>query len=134
MTTATLCKKLLGVKNTVVESYDFYTDSDGVNHLKIYARANESMPEQMYGIRMSALTVAEDIFQSMTGLHEIRRYGEDWILVALSLRLYLKLTVSFVRITVWLPPPFHGPILPAALRRNSILQLPGLQSTCPEAL
>ncbi len=40
MTTATLCKKLLGVKNTVVESYDFYTDSDGVNHLRIYARAN----------------------------------------------------------------------------------------------
>ena len=40
MTTATLCKKLLGVKNTVVESYDFYTDSDGVNHLRIYVRAN----------------------------------------------------------------------------------------------
>ncbi len=26
----TLCKKLLNVKNTVVESHDFYPDKDGV--------------------------------------------------------------------------------------------------------
>ncbi len=39
MTTATLCKKLLGVKDTVVESYDFYTDSDGVYHLRQYVKA-----------------------------------------------------------------------------------------------
>lgn len=31
----TLCKKLLNVKNTVVESYNFYNDVDGVTHLRI---------------------------------------------------------------------------------------------------
>lgn len=34
----TLCKKLLNVKNTVVESYNFYNDVDGVTHLRIKAR------------------------------------------------------------------------------------------------
>lgn len=34
----TLCKKLLGVKHTVVESSDFYTDGNGVQHLRIKAR------------------------------------------------------------------------------------------------
>lgn len=34
----TLCKKLLNVKNTVVESHDFYSDADGVTHLRIHAR------------------------------------------------------------------------------------------------
>jgi transposase len=38
--TDTLCKKLLNVKNTVVESHDFYTDKDGVAHLRIKARPN----------------------------------------------------------------------------------------------
>ena len=33
-----LCKKLLNVKNTVVESHDFYSDKDGVVHLRIKAR------------------------------------------------------------------------------------------------
>lgn len=28
----TLCKKLLNVKNTVVESHNFYDDTDGVTH------------------------------------------------------------------------------------------------------
>jgi len=36
----TLCKKLLHVKNTVVESHDFFTDADGVQHLRIVARPN----------------------------------------------------------------------------------------------
>jgi hypothetical protein len=35
-----LCKKLLNVKNTVVESHDFYTDKNGVVHLRIKARPN----------------------------------------------------------------------------------------------
>ncbi len=34
----TLCKKLLHVKNTVVESHDFFKDSDGIAHLRIKAR------------------------------------------------------------------------------------------------
>ena len=34
----TLCKKILNVKNTVVESHDFYNDADGVTHLRIKAR------------------------------------------------------------------------------------------------
>lgn len=34
----TSCKKLLNVKNTVVESYNFYNDVDGVTHLRIKAR------------------------------------------------------------------------------------------------
>ena len=34
----TLCKKILNVKNTVVESHEFYIDADGVNHLRIKAR------------------------------------------------------------------------------------------------
>ena len=36
----TLCKKLLNVKHTVVESSDFYTGADGVTHLRIKARPN----------------------------------------------------------------------------------------------
>ncbi len=36
----TLCKKLLNVKNTVVESHDFFMDADGVAHLRIKARPN----------------------------------------------------------------------------------------------
>ena len=36
----TLCKKLLNVKNTVVESHDIYNDQDGVTHLRIKARPN----------------------------------------------------------------------------------------------
>ena len=36
----TLCKKLLNVKNTVVESHDFYNDTNGVTHLRIKARPN----------------------------------------------------------------------------------------------
>lgn len=30
-----LCKKLFNVKHTVVESYDFYIDRDGVHHIHI---------------------------------------------------------------------------------------------------
>lgn len=37
----TLCKKLLNVKNAVVESHDFYTDRTGVQHLRIKARPNK---------------------------------------------------------------------------------------------
>lgn len=36
--TNTLCKKLLNVKGAVVESHNFYTDADGVVHLRINAR------------------------------------------------------------------------------------------------
>lgn len=34
----TLCKKLLNVKDAVVTGHDFYSDNDGVKHLRIYAR------------------------------------------------------------------------------------------------
>jgi len=37
----TLCKKLLNVKTAVVEGNDFYTDADGVQHLRIKARPNK---------------------------------------------------------------------------------------------
>ena len=36
----TLCKKLLNVKHAVVEDAKFYTDDDGVNHIRIHARPN----------------------------------------------------------------------------------------------
>ena len=36
----TLCKNLLNVKKAVITGQDFYTDSDGVNHITIYARPN----------------------------------------------------------------------------------------------
>ena len=36
----TLCKKLLNVKHTVIESCEFYTDQDNVAHLRIQARPN----------------------------------------------------------------------------------------------
>ena len=36
-----LCKKLLGVKSAVVIGHDFYQDTDGVNHLRIYARPDK---------------------------------------------------------------------------------------------
>ena len=34
----TLCKKILNVKDAVVTGHDFYSDNDGVKHLRIYAR------------------------------------------------------------------------------------------------
>ena len=37
----TLCRKLLGVKHTVIEGQDFYTDEDGVNHLRIRVRVDK---------------------------------------------------------------------------------------------
>ncbi len=40
VSTNTLCKKLLNVKNAVVERCDFYSDQDGVNHIQIHARPN----------------------------------------------------------------------------------------------
>lgn len=36
----TLLKKLIGVKNVVVNFYDFYKDCQGVDHLTINARPN----------------------------------------------------------------------------------------------
>ena len=36
----TLCKKLLNVKDAVVEKSEFYTDPDGLNHIRIHARPN----------------------------------------------------------------------------------------------
>ena len=39
----TLCKKILNVKNTVVESHEFYIDTDGVNHLHF---SPTGMPEE----------------------------------------------------------------------------------------
>lgn len=38
--TNTLCKKLLNVNRAIVTGQDFYTDADGVNHIKIHARPN----------------------------------------------------------------------------------------------
>ena len=37
----TLCKKLLNVKDAVIEDAKFYTDQEGVNHLRIHARTNK---------------------------------------------------------------------------------------------
>lgn len=39
--TNTLCKKLLNVKTAVVTGSDFYTDEDGVNHIRIKVRPNK---------------------------------------------------------------------------------------------
>ena len=36
----TLCKKLLNVKGAVIENSEFYTDPDGINHIRIHARPN----------------------------------------------------------------------------------------------
>ena len=36
----TLCKKLLNIKNVVVEGTDFYPVQEGVNHIRIHARPN----------------------------------------------------------------------------------------------
>ncbi len=37
----TLCKKLLNVKTAVITGSDFFTDTDGVNHIRIKARPNK---------------------------------------------------------------------------------------------
>lgn len=45
----TLCKKLLNVKSAVVEECDFYSDQNGVSHIRIQARPNrwhEGRPEK----------------------------------------------------------------------------------------
>ena len=40
VSTNTLYKKLLNVKSAVIEGANFYTDEDGVNHIRIHARPN----------------------------------------------------------------------------------------------
>ena len=40
----TLCKKLLNVKDTVVEGYDSYDDSDGVQHHSRESRSPGILP------------------------------------------------------------------------------------------
>ena len=40
VSTNTLCKKLLNVKSAVIEGANFYTDEEGVNHIRIHARPN----------------------------------------------------------------------------------------------
>ena len=40
VSTNTLYKKLLNVKSAVIEEANFYTDEDGVNHIRIHARPN----------------------------------------------------------------------------------------------
>lgn len=40
VSTNTLCKKLLSVKSAVIKGANFYTDEDGVNHIRIHARPN----------------------------------------------------------------------------------------------
>ena len=37
----TLCKSVLNVKNTVIENCNFYSDEDGVKHIRIKARPNK---------------------------------------------------------------------------------------------
>ncbi len=37
----TLCKKLLNVKTAVITGRDFFTDTDGVKHIRIKARSNK---------------------------------------------------------------------------------------------
>ena len=37
----TLCKSVLNVKNTVIENFNLYADSDGVKHIRIKARPNK---------------------------------------------------------------------------------------------
>lgn len=37
----TLCKNILNVKNTVIEGCNFYSDADGVKHIRIKARPNK---------------------------------------------------------------------------------------------
>ena len=37
----TLCKNVLNVKNTVIDNCDFYSDEDGVKHIRIKARPNK---------------------------------------------------------------------------------------------
>lgn len=37
----TLCKNILNVKNTVIEGCSFYSDADGVKHIRIKARPSK---------------------------------------------------------------------------------------------
>ena len=37
----TLCKNILNVKNAVIEDCNFYSDTDGVKHIRIRARPNK---------------------------------------------------------------------------------------------
>lgn len=74
----TLCKNLLNVKNTVVESARFYKDYDGVAHLRIQVRPHKRHSNDCpyCGRRSPAMIV-----QPGTG-----RFGGDWTSEVRSLR------------------------------------------------
>ena len=97
----TLCKKLLNVKNVVVESHNFYNDSNGVTHLR-------SMPVLMPGIRMTAPSAEEGIFPDTTVRPDATRSGAVWTLRVFSLKSKLPPTVSPSRNTELSPPLFRG--------------------------
>lgn len=65
-----LCKKLLNVKHTVVESHDFYTGADGAVHLRI-----KVVP--MRGIRMTARS-AEGAAPVTTIRQSTGKFGADF--------------------------------------------------------
>ncbi len=77
----TLCQKLRNVKKAVVTGQDFYTDADGVNHIRIHTRPN---------------IWHEDGWTSVAFFHysrEQKRAGENPLLndfqICYSLKLYL---------------------------------------------
>ena len=66
--TNTLCRKLPGVKHTVIKSQDFYTDRDGVNHLV-------SAPGSISGMRMTVRSATGDVHATIKKQHS-QGYGE----------------------------------------------------------
>jgi hypothetical protein len=109
----TLCKKLLNVKNTVVESYNFYNDVDGVTHLR-------SRLVLLLGIRMTALSAGEDTSPDTTGRPRKIRSGVGWTFQESSLRSKRLPIESSARNMVLSPLLFHGRMPRAVSQRISL--------------
>ncbi len=105
----TLCKKLLHVKNTVVESTNFFLDDKGVAHLRIQARANVWHKNDcpICGKRCPGYD---------KGRPKHQRHGEGLISEESLLKSNPLLIESSVLRMALSPQLFHGLIRGAALR------------------
>lgn len=109
----TLCKKLLNVKNTVVESYNFYNDVDGVTHLRIKARPTAWHQDD-------CLSAGEDTSPDTTGRPRKIRSGVGWTFQESSLRSKRLPIESSARNMVLSPLLFHGRMPRAVSQRISL--------------
>ena len=104
----TLCKNILNVKNAVIEDCNFFSDTDGVKHIRIRARPN--------GTKTTARSAISPALY-MTDILPSPVHGGD-LMQAASLWMWnIRHTVLSALNTGYMLPMSHG-LIPAAASRK----------------